>query len=93
METKDYIYVPPAATTVTVYAGRATGVGLCALEIVDDLKREDDEKMEMTLTSLAVAPGAPDAPALGFDVTTEVTITDDGSTQNSAISLSFPITF
>ena len=78
METKGY--VPPAATTVTVYAGSATGVGLCALEIVDDLKREDDETMELTLTSLAVAPGAPDAPALGVDVTTEVTITDDGTT-------------
>ena len=85
-ETEDYI--PPAVTAVTAYAGSTTGV--CALEIVDDLKREEDETMKVTLSAVAVGPDGIETPVLGGDHTTIVTIRDDDSTCNFAINLGFP---
>ena len=89
LETADY--VPPAAAVVRV-SGDSRG-GVCTLEIVNDLKREEDETMEVSLAAVAVAAGDSGAPTIDADDTTVVTITDDDGRYDFAINLIFLISF
>ena len=71
---------------MTVSAGSSRGV--CVLEIVNDLKREAGETMEVSITDVVLAPGALGSPNLGDNVVTVVTIIDDDGTYSFAVSLS-----